>query len=361
MKTIYARSFSADAYAHYLSGQWHLFSKLESLLEELRPHHPQIAVLYDEALHRTHALDEDLAFWAGSNWDRTVSAATQRYLTQLSADAQDPWLLLCHHFLQYNAALSGGQFLGKMVSARAAELNGGTSGGAHFYSFDASCQPTHGRVQQYMDELDKLNISDETRDRMLACMQQVYAALFAMFDEAYALGPAEGITFQNANAAGETAPPAAPAESGVPPPLEPEGSVFSLKELHRYDSSQSGMPLLTSLLGRVYDVSSGREFFGAGGPYEIFAGHDASYNLGVMSMKKATLDLFEYELDEEDRMTIAEWIAYFDNRYGRPVGLLGDKTHPIAINDLPRPKKIPFSNVQPSSHPALAQSAASKL
>ena len=32
---------------------------------------------------------------------------------------KDVWGLVCHHFLQYNAVLSGGQFLGGIVADRA--------------------------------------------------------------------------------------------------------------------------------------------------------------------------------------------------------------------------------------------------
>ena len=45
--------------------------------------------------------------------------------------------------------------------------------------------------------------------------------------------------------------------------------------------AQGGKRLLVSLLGRVYDCSAGKEFFGRGGPYEIFAGRDGTYNLAV--------------------------------------------------------------------------------
>ena len=40
------------------------------------------------------------------------------------------------------------------------------------------------------------------------------------------------------------------------------------------------------------DVSSGKESFGPGGPYAAFAGHDATYNLAVMTLKKQTVDTF---------------------------------------------------------------------
>merc|ERR1712129_43797 len=142
-------------------------------------------------------------------------------------DSSDPWLLLCHHFLQYNAVLSGGQFLGSMVSARASADHASGDSGAALYDFPAECQPTHARVQSYIDAVDALEISDELRARMLTCMRAVYALLLSSFDESYEGAPTQGISYsasKNAAAAaasGEAASDAT-AQTGkrkkVPPP-----------------------------------------------------------------------------------------------------------------------------------------------
>jgi len=351
MKTIYAQTLDHAAYVHYLHGQYLLFHRLE-LATKANRDASCIAAVHDEALHRSSALAADLDYWAGLDWQRKLgsgSPATIRYIAQLEQDAKNPWLLLCHHFLQYNAALSGGQFLGKMVRNRAASLFGSSRpGGAQFYSFAASCQPTHGRVQQYIDAVDALEISDELREQMLCCMQQIYSSLFEMFDEAVELAPDTAGT-SYAVAVKKSASKANPA--AVPSPMRALNRVFSCEELTRHHANAD--QILVSLLGRVYDVSSGREFFGVGGPYQMFSGHDATYNLFVMSLKQSTLDLFQYEFDEDDALTIAEWICYFDNRYGRPIGLLGGQRHPVTVADLPRPTKIPFGSIDPQSHPAL--------
>eukprot|EP00747_Dinoflagellata_sp_TGD_P179590 gnl/TRDRNA2_/TRDRNA2_30636_c0_seq1.p1 gnl/TRDRNA2_/TRDRNA2_30636_c0~~gnl/TRDRNA2_/TRDRNA2_30636_c0_seq1.p1 ORF type:complete len:408 (+),score=77.70 gnl/TRDRNA2_/TRDRNA2_30636_c0_seq1:67-1290(+) len=355
MKSIYARTFDKEAYVQYLVGQYHVFSQMEAMSTAHRDEVP-ISAVYDQALHRGDAILSDLKFWAGDRWQAapdaaTISAATARYLEQLHKDAADPWLLLCHHFLQYNAALSGGQFLGRMVSERA----GADGIGAAFYRFPLKGKKPHGRVQEYIEAVDQLTISAEKRDQMVVCMRQVYALLFAQFDEAYALAPVDGISFEQgkaavaANTAGSSeasggAAAKKSASTSVPPPLEPGSKKFTLKQLRGYNGEVDGQPIMTSLLGRVYDVTSGKDLFGPGGPYEMFAGHDGTYNLGVMSLKKNTLDKFKYKMDAEDHMTLAEWLAYFDNRYGQPVGMLSDKTHPIKVADLPLAKKIPFSN-----------------
>merc|ERR1740129_2675752 len=76
----------------------------------------------------------------------------------------------------------------------------------------------------------------------------------------------------------------------------------------------------------------------------MFAGHDGTYNLAVMSLKKHTLNKFDYELDDDDKECLADWIAYFDNRYSQPLGEIRDRQHAVSLGQLPRATKIPFSN-----------------
>mmetsp|Transcript_59807 Transcript_59807/g.165385 ORF Transcript_59807/g.165385 Transcript_59807/m.165385 type:complete len:433 (+) Transcript_59807:68-1366(+) len=369
MKTIYAKTFDRKAYVQYLASQYHVFRELEALCTARRQDWPLPAV-YDELLHRTSALEHDLEFWCGSEWEQRVAAPSEKtaeYLRQLHADASDAWLLLCHHFLQYNAVLSGGQYLGSMVSARAqgepdlrrvAAAASAAAGGAAFYDFAPECQPTHARVQHYIEAVDRLEISTELRERMLVCMRGAYGQLLAMFDETYAVAPTAGISYHAsmAQAAGGSGGGASSSGAGAgstggsgpkvpPPPLDPADRTFTAEELLVHNGQREGVPILTSVLGRVYDVTVGKDFFGPGGPYEMFAGRDGTYNLAVMSLKKQTLDKFEYELDDEDKECLADWIAYFDNRYQRPIGELRGKRHAVALQDLPRAKKIPFSNM----------------
>mmetsp|Transcript_190 Transcript_190/g.374 ORF Transcript_190/g.374 Transcript_190/m.374 type:complete len:157 (-) Transcript_190:14-484(-) len=127
-----------------------------------------------------------------------------------------------------------------------------------------------------------------------------------------------------------------------PAPLQPGAGAFTAAELLRHDSQN--IQIFTSVVGRVYDVTSGgKEFFGPGGPYEMFAGHDGTYNLAVVSLEKPTLDTFEHEYDEDEKECLADWLAYFDNRFGAPVGVLSDRQHSLSVSDLPRATKIPFA------------------
>lgn len=354
MKSIYAKTFDRQAYSHYIAGQFLIFRELERLCIARCSEAP-LRPVYDESLHRATGLERDLILWGGNVWEDLIaspSPATAQYLERLLADSSDCWLLLCHHFLQYNAVLSGGQFLGDKVASRAQEEGWSSAGasGAEFYQFPASCVPTHARVQRYIDDMDTLPISAELRARMLECMREVYGLILAMFDEAYAMAPVQGISYSASKARdGSTEEGGSTSKKTKneppPPPMAPGDLAFTFAELRRHNGSAEGLPLLTSVLGRVYDVSGARDLFGPKGPYGMFAGHDGTYNLAVMTLKKGTLDKFFFELEDEEQACLADWIAYFDNRYGRPLGSLKDKRHHVRLKDLPRATKIPFSDM----------------
>lgn len=333
MRSIYAETFDVEAYSQYLAGLFHIFSTMEK--HTLKAGQP-LSLLDDAALHRCEALKQDLAFWWGNDWQQkasTPSTATAAYLQQLDKDASDPWLLLCHHFLQYNAVLSGGQFLGSKVGHRAKKES---PLGVQFYTF-ALNESTHARVQRYLDDFDQLDISVERREKMLETMKAVYKLILGTFDEAYNLCPVEGVSFASVKAG--TKVPKVP-----PPPVAPGDRDFTTTELVQFDGSDPKKPLYMSILGRVYDVTSGKESFGPSGPYAAFAGHDATYNLAVMTLKKQSVDKFDYVLEQDDKECLADWIAYFDSHYGKPLGMLRDKQHCITLKDLPKATKIPFQS-----------------
>lgn len=51
---------------------------------------------------------------------------------------------------------------------------------------------------------------------------------------------------------------------------------FTLEELSAFDGSDPEKPVYLAVNGTVFDVSNGRNHYGAGGPYNVFAGTDAS-------------------------------------------------------------------------------------
>lgn len=82
------------------------------------------------------------------------------------------------------------------------------------------------------------------------------------------------------------------------------------------------MPVYLSVRGRVFDVTSGRNFYGPGGPYENFAGRDASRGLAFGSFDEdmltkdlqGPLDKLE-DLGPEEQEALRGWEERFEEKY----------------------------------------------
>jgi membrane-associated progesterone receptor component len=82
------------------------------------------------------------------------------------------------------------------------------------------------------------------------------------------------------------------------------------------------MPVYLSVRGRVFDVTPGRNFYGPGGPYQNFAGRDASRGLAFGSFDAdmltedlhGPLDKLE-DLDAEQKETLQGWEERFEEKY----------------------------------------------
>jgi membrane-associated progesterone receptor component len=112
--------------------------------------------------------------------------------------------------------------------------------------------------------------------------------------------------------------------------------VFTPPTLLPYNG-EKGMPIYFAVRGRVFDVTSGRNFYGPGGPYENFAGRDASRGLACGSFDssmltedlQAPLDTLS-DLDGEQMDALKGWEERFLEKYlvvGKlvPVGSLEAK------------------------------------
>lgn len=73
--------------------------------------------------------------------------------------------------------------------------------------------------------------------------------------------------------------------------------------------------------GVVFDVTAGKGFYGPGGPYENFAGRDASRGLALNSFDPAVLTSLDEPLDTleglstEERESLLNWKSHFGNKY----------------------------------------------
>jgi membrane-associated progesterone receptor component len=87
-------------------------------------------------------------------------------------------------------------------------------------------------------------------------------------------------------------------------------------------NGQNGQPVYLAVRGRVFDVTSGRHFYGPGGPYSNFAGRDASRGLACGSFEEEMLtgDLEGpldglADLDAEQLEALRGWEERFEEKY----------------------------------------------
>ncbi|GAB2235549.1 hypothetical protein Droror1_Dr00025977 [Drosera rotundifolia] len=99
-------------------------------------------------------------------------------------------------------------------------------------------------------------------------------------------------------------------------------------ELREYDGSDERKPLLMGIKGNVYDVTSGRMFYGPGGPYSMFAGKDASRALARLSFKPQDLNGNVEGLDEAELEVLQDWEFKFMEKYPKVGVIVKDKTSP---------------------------------
>jgi membrane-associated progesterone receptor component len=126
---------------------------------------------------------------------------------------------------------------------------------------------------------------------------------------------------------------------------------FTFQQLAYFDGKKDEKtleqkPVYLSLNGIVFDVSKGRDFYGEGGPYEQFAGHECGVALAKMSFDSEHLDdvagcesLSYVEKDE-----LEGWIQKFKYYRCYPV-----KGRLIPDTDLPDPNST-ISNEELKKH-----------
>jgi membrane-associated progesterone receptor component len=114
--------------------------------------------------------------------------------------------------------------------------------------------------------------------------------------------------------------PSAP--TSLPPAPPPTVfRTFVPRTLLPFDGN-GGQPVYLAVRGRVFDVSSGRNFYGPGGPYANFAGRDASRGLACGSFDEAMLtkdldgplDKLQ-DLGPDELEALKGWEERFESKY----------------------------------------------
>jgi membrane-associated progesterone receptor component len=97
--------------------------------------------------------------------------------------------------------------------------------------------------------------------------------------------------------------------------------LIQFKECAEVPAGRVDAPIYMAISGKVIDVSyGGKEMYGKGGPYFLFAGIDASRALAKMSFKPEDLNNSDLsDLTEEQQKTLSEWEHKFINVRKYPI------------------------------------------
>ena len=108
--------------------------------------------------------------------------------------------------------------------------------------------------------------------------------------------------------------------------------IISMEELAKYNGNNQDTPtgeyegyatypILMGALDKVFDVSfGGVEMYGKDGPYNRFAGKDASRALALMSFDPKDADNPDIsDLEEKKVKVLRDWVTTFENKKGYPV------------------------------------------
>lgn len=86
----------------------------------------------------------------------------------------------------------------------------------------------------------------------------------------------------------------------------------SLKPFNGTDSPK----IYIALKGDVFDVTSGKAFYGPGSSYNVIAGRDGSVSLGMMELEPSVFEKTKVEsLTPEQKKTLDSWHSKFASKY----------------------------------------------
>ncbi|MDJ1175123.1 heme oxygenase (biliverdin-producing) [Roseofilum capinflatum] len=169
------------SYRQLAGNLYFVYSAMEEEMER-HQNHPVLGPLYFPELNRKQSIEQDLAFYYGSNWreEVTLSPVGQEYVNRIrEISNEEPELLISHLYTRYMGDLSGGQIL-KKIAQTAMNLPEGQ--GTQFYEF-ADISDEKAFKANYRETMDNLPIDEATADRIVEEANAAFGMNMKMFNE----------------------------------------------------------------------------------------------------------------------------------------------------------------------------------
>ncbi|KAM7459603.1 hypothetical protein LguiA_036597 [Lonicera macranthoides] len=90
---------------------------------------------------------------------------------------------------------------------------------------------------------------------------------------------------------------------------------LTLHQLKQYDGTDPSKPIYVAIKGRIFDVTTGKSFYGPGGAYVMFAGKDASRALAKMSKNEEDVTASLDGLSDKEIGVLNDWEKKFEAKY----------------------------------------------
>lgn len=90
---------------------------------------------------------------------------------------------------------------------------------------------------------------------------------------------------------------------------------YSMSEVASMDGSDPEKPILVAISGKVFNVSAGAQYYGKDGPYNIFAGRDATWLLAKGELDLGSAEEMAKPLTDAEQRELQGWMEHFSFKY----------------------------------------------
>ena len=92
---------------------------------------------------------------------------------------------------------------------------------------------------------------------------------------------------------------------------------YTMGEIAAFDGSDPDRPIVIAVRGDVFNVSAGAGYYGRDGPYNIFAGKDATWLLAKGELELGTPEAMAKPLTNMEEQELDGWYNHFLFKYER--------------------------------------------